>query len=638
MDNELKVKYLPPSDLAYGYYLKIAIEEAPKILREKEHKLIDVLSLFEIIQYINDYNKLNNKGQDLLKSIIEMKRNLNSVVGLFFSKVDDKKIIELFNECKNKYDEIEVLLKCFVKYKIFDKISDSTFEIILDNELIYAYSILKHKKIVEKYDNIIKKRLMDNYETAELLVRKYDYDEKETFYLPLLTQNEKKVIISNYIENANANLNYLNALYFHVDSNDSYKLTNKQRIQIKKAISKKNEEISKNGITYGYGIEIIIDENQEDYISPIFEKDKHIYKIPGKWIDKNLDYPTILNNFIYLLNYVDMDMNFNDLAISKNEGIFDRFIFRKNKTNYVSGFVFKHNEAYKHLSFHEYINYLKQKHNIDIEDVIEWFFNEYLFNEFGISNYKINLSIDKKYINRCKSLFPEFDSVLKKYRLFIEFKEISNELLNETKEFYKIDDCPSFIKDKYLVLNEQNCDIINILNLLFSDQSNITYINDNLHDSNFAKLILKNNVKINDFEDREFQLRRVNFLIEKKIIHINNENILEINREILAVCKYLFDHNFLRNHHSEIEQNFIEKGYLLPCTRLFAPDEANYLNYYLNNSKFGDAIALSNKYRHSDTTLEDEKQIYNDYLLGLRMLILIMIKINDELCYYNSNF
>lgn len=333
-----------------------------------------------------------------------------------------------------------------------------------------------------------------------------------------------------------------------------------------------------------------------------------------------------------------MDMNFNDLAISNNEGIFDRFIFRRNKTNYVSGFVFKHNEAYKHLSFHSYINYLKQKHNIDIEDVIEWFFNEYLFNEFGVSNYKINLSTDKKYINRCKSLFPEFDSILKKYRLFIEFKNISNELLIETKEFYKIDECPSLIKDKYLVLNRQNSDIKSILNLLFSDQSHITYINDNLHDSNFAKLILKNKVKISDFEDREYQLRCINFLIDKNIIYINSENILEINREILAVCKYLFDHNFLKNHHSEVEQNFIDKGYLLPCTRLFAPDEADYLNYYLNNSKFGDAKALSNKYRHSDTTLEDENQIYNDYLLGLRMLILIMIKINDELCYNDSNF
>lgn len=36
--------------------------------------------------------------------------------------------------------------------------------------------------------------------------------------------------------------------------------------------------------------------------------------------------------------------------------------------------------------------------------------------------------------------------------------------------------------------------------------------------------------------------------------------------------------------------------------------------------------------RSIDTTSEDEKQIYFDYLIGLRMLILIIKKINDELC------
>ena len=205
-------------------------------------------------------------------------------------------------------------------------------------------------------------------------------------------------------------------------------------------------------------------------------------------------------------------------------------------------------------------------------------------------------------------------------------------MLNETKEFYKIDDCPSFINDKYLVLNRQNNDIIQIINLLFSDQSHITYINENLHDSNFAKLILKNKVKIDDFKNHHYQLECVNFLIDKKVIHINNQNVLEINNEMLAICKYLFDKNFLKNHHSEVERDFIKKGYLLPCSKLLAPNESDYLNYNLNNSKFGDAKALSNKYRHSDTTLEDERQIYNDYLTGLRMLILIMIKINDELC------
>jgi len=111
--------------------------------------------------------------------------------------------------------------------------------------------------------------------------------------------------------------------------------------------------------------------------------------------------------------------------------------------------------------------------------------------------------------------------------------------------------------------------------------------------------------------------------------------ILKIDRVTLGICKLLFDNNFIRNHDHNIEKEFIKKGYLIPCSKLFSPAEANYLNYNLNNSKYGDGRALSNKYRHGDVTQEDEKIIYTDYLIGLRMLILIIVKINDELCTVN---
>ena len=391
----------------------------------------------------------------------------------------------------------------------------------------------------------------------------------------------------------------------------------------------------KKGFKFLHKMEVIIDKNKDDIVSPIIKKDEHIFTFPGKWIDENLDYPTLFNNFIYILDYFDLDMNMSGLASINKESIFERYVFSMNKTNYVSGFVFRGNETYNNLSFISYVNYLKQVHNIEIEDMIEWFFNEYIFKEFNISNFNISLSTDKKYINRCKVLFPEFDGILKKYRIFTEHKTISNELLEATKEAIKIDDCPSLIRDKYLIVNKENDDIKNILFLLFCDQSHISYINENLNSSTFAKLIIKHQVSIHDFDDRDFQLKPVDYLLDKGIIYLEDD-ILKIKPEVLAVCKYLYDNNFIRNHNYDIEKEFVSRGYLLPYSKLFAPEEADYLNYNLNNSKFGDALALSNKYRHVDVTTENEQQIYNDYLIGLRMLILIIVKINDELCEFET--
>ena len=105
------------------------------------------------------------------------------------------------------------------------------------------------------------------------------------------------------------------------------------------------------------------------------------------------------------------------------------------------------------LSFNAYVNYLKEIHNIEIEDIIEWYFNKYLVEEYDIFNFSVSLSTDKKYINRCKVLFPEFDGILKKYRLFTEYKTINNNqrvtnlTLDEQLDFILSIDSDNFYED-----------------------------------------------------------------------------------------------------------------------------------------------------------------------------------------------
>lgn len=631
MDDKVKIKYRSPTDGAYGYRLRAAINKGNTLMQKSEYDLFDILNLFEISLYMNDYDELNEVGKELLNSILRYKGIINSTLGYYFHTINDDNFNDTLSKIGKNYHFKSTILKCFIKYKVFDRIRDETLQCSLDNESLSIYDVLRNKEIVKKYDVIIKNKLLANGETAELFVRKYDYVEKDSIYFPIFSEIDKETIITNYISNRNSNINYLRALNDHVDSVDTYKLTPKQRLEIKKLIKVKGEEIHEKGFTFTHKIVIIIDRNEEDIVTPMFKKGKHIFTFPGKWIDENLDYPTLFNNFIYVLNYFDFDMNITELANINNESVFGRHIFNMIKTNYVTGFAFKGSEAYKCLSFNYYINYLKHVHNIDIEDMIEWFFSEYLLKEFNVSNFNLSLSTDKRYINRCKVLFPEFDGILKKYRIYVEYKTINNELLEATKEAIKIDDCPSLIKDKYLIPNKGNKDIKIILDLLFSDQSHVTYINDQLNSLTFAKLILKHQVSINDFEDIDFQLESIKYLIDKEIIYLE-DSIIKIKRDVLAICKDLYDHNFIRNHNSNVEKDFLEKGYLIPYSKLFSPEESDYLNYNLNNSKFGDARALSNKYRHADITSEDEKQIYSDYLIGLRMLILIVIKINDELC------
>ena len=64
---------------------------------------------------------------------------------------------------------------------------------------------------------------------------------------------------------------------------------------------------------------------------------------------------------------------------------------------------------------------------------------------------------------------------------------------------------------------------------------------------------------------------------------------------------------------------------------LFSKPEQDYLNYELNKSSFSNGLDLRNKYAHS-TYPEDEKIQFVDYIRLLKIMILVITKINEEFC------
>ena len=67
---------------------------------------------------------------------------------------------------------------------------------------------------------------------------------------------------------------------------------------------------------------------------------------------------------------------------------------------------------------------------------------------------------------------------------------------------------------------------------------------------------------------------------------------------------------------------------------LFSKPEQDYLNYVLNKSEFSNGLDLRNRYSH-DTCSLDEKTQSQDYLELLKIMVFIIIKINEEFCINN---
>ena len=74
----------------------------------------------------------------------------------------------------------------------------------------------------------------------------------------------------------------------------------------------------------------------------------------------------------------------------------------------------------------------------------------------------------------------------------------------------------------------------------------------------------------------------------------------------------------------------IEEKKLVVENTLFSREEVKYFNFYLNQKIFTNGYDLRNKYSHGTNTQPEQKHKY-DYYLILKIIILILLKIEDDI-------
>ena len=281
------------------------------------------------------------------------------------------------------------------------------------------------------------------------------------------------------------------------------------------------------------------------------------------------------------------------------------------------------------------IGYCKEleKYNIYLEDIIDWFFCNYLEEEFNVKGFSFNKSSrTASYLEKCRNIAAEFDSILKKFKIYCEDGEIDDELLHISTEHMFIKDIPSMLSNKYIYPcgNEYQ----RISHLLFSDQSIIHYIPklSNKYNS-FYCLLEKENIYYDMFND--YQISSIDWLIDHNIIKIDEEKRITPYREKIKILNELYEHdvvcfNYMKNYQSIImELNKI--GLIQFSSSLFSKPEQDYYNYLFNKSEFDNGLDIRNSYTHG-TQRVNENQNKQEYFIFLRIMILIVIKINEEFC------
>ena len=148
------------------------------------------------------------------------------------------------------------------------------------------------------------------------------------------------------------------------------------------------------------------------------------------------------------------------------------------------------------------------------------------------------------------------------------------------------------------------------------------------------QLLMSEEMKKEDFE--RYQQKDLDWLIERSAITVSSDGTLAINRVRAYVLNELFSNEVICPAYFDPKlqaqvNEMVKSGDLSYGDTLFSKPERDYLNYVLNKSEFSNGLDLRNKYSHDTCSLEEKIQ-QQDYMELLKIMVLIIIKINEEFC------
>ncbi|EJU4176974.1 hypothetical protein N4497_002985 [Listeria monocytogenes] len=624
----------------------------------------EAIEIQNIIKYIDAEIFLKEWSLEYIEKVKDAKSGLIKIVAKYLGTIKVEEILDSMGTLG--YDYRDDFFENFVNFKYANKVSEEEFMKEFSKVGIPIQYLLKSQYFITVYPDSIKDNILADPLSIEMLISNYTEANREKLYFPEnISKEEWGKLLDEYIDDPSANLNYITVLenpIRNLDGKKYFSVTPKQKIRVKE----RSKEFSKNIIIKDSGV----------LMSTAIYIEREAYK---EAVDKEKDQMTIkealdrsiLNNmmvatgstvskqfkcsmsalidkeqidgdhsFESLLRYFSEDFEFftEKLIVNlpsypnKEMGTVSKTVGVKTDNSYDYGFYFKVKNQLAVFKI-QTISSILNGWNLDIEDLIDWFFTEYCVKQYGVSWLPLNLPHkDENTGNRTSTFFRIEESIRTQYLVFSEENEIKSDLVNETAT-PSISNLKSLLPKKYAYLSKNDF-AEGLLYLLFDDQSLIHYINEELKGDSFFDLLLNYELKVSDFQ--EYQKETLQYLIDNNVL-IEKEDILKfknITKVNLLREIYLFGSTSYLHSSSEERTALIEleKDNLIVFSKtLFTKQESDYLNFLLNNKVFDNSWAIRNRYQHGVPNYDNPKEYDMDNALSLLILMIYAVKIDDEL-------
>ncbi|MCC3172339.1 hypothetical protein K4I03_1469 [Streptococcus sanguinis] len=668
---EHRVKFYGTNDLSISSYLS-RMEKIFDLYIEQKKKIsnfTDAIELDNTLKIFDSANYSTNWPEEYIDKVNSYENVLKRNINEFYGRASSELILRYMILLKDEYEYREDFFDIFCRFNYGSKISEIWFEEVFWESGLPLYYLLKNKYFCNMYPKFIREAFLAKTKHLEYLLSNYINSSRQSYCIPdNISSDEWNELLSDYINSIEANPNYLRLLLMPIQELGTkyFKVTRNQKSDIQEILKLFYQSFDKSEAGLHVIFEVYFDRNL--YEKKIVEySDKSPFS-PPELIDKS-----IINNLmkssgekvdeqltLYMVSLVDYEKikSKHDYTSLFTYFLKDSEVFSKKRMSSLPSFpnketlgVVKSTLMLTRNSYQD-TQYFKMKlqlvsfkirayqrlfseFDLSIEQVVDWFFFQYC-DELKIKWLPFSFSPhDDAIDNKTATIFRNEEKIRKQYLLLMEDGEISREQYNLLDSTPNVGNLSSNIPKKYAYINN-NSDIKNILFLLFSDQSHLAYINERKNGKNFVELITNNIVRKEDF--LRVDRAKIQFLVDNEILSEKNDRLVFLNNKEIGVLQDLYLYDEVSYFNSDNDEKAIldclsEKGMIEFESKLFSKSEANYLNFLLNNSKFDNSLAIRNKYQHGSPSYESEEMYQIDYSIALLILVIYIVKIDEELSY-----
>lgn len=634
-----RVVFYEPNDFVCGLHLeKIATIKVPPV---SEITINDAIEFYEIKKYFDKKIHLKKWSDAEYDCYWVKAKELNGLSMRFFSSIKNDSIILEYKNIETIY--YKSFWEIFELCKLYNVIDAETFSNLLKYKRSVLCYVLRHEKIVTKYGKVICSEILENTIHIDVVLRWYEQQHSsdwEKLYRPKeFTGADFNNYLQSYVEDSNCDGSYLERIYY-ISPSKEFPITDEIRLKAKRKLQAIWEQLnSEESPENNFTIRVIFSNDQIEESKLHKEGNNNfIFSYSKQWLENTLDYPSILNNFIYLFEYVDSP-HLRSLHVSNDSyaGILERELRYKSSKIYPCYSTFILINTLASLQMNAYYQFLESK-NIFLEAVLEDFFSNYLQREFCCAEMRVRFpSKQARFSEKCSTIAAAFEFILKQFNLYVKNQNIDFELLAMSTQSIPFSEIPSLVPEKYIYGTDQIYKKLTFL--LFSDQCMLAYVeriqSRQISYRNLFELLTNEEIYVTDYDSNN--IYDFHFLEKWDLISISEKGLISLkNDDTLFLLEDLFYNKVVsrwrypKRLQSAISA-WIEQGILTTKSTLFSKPESDYLDFILNRKSFNNGLELRNKYQHgTQQVILDEKVHECNYFIFLRLFVLLAIKINDD--------